>query len=872
MGPLLALLWLGAAAGERPLSAVVLEVPDADRARLSRYVAIEPGAPFDPEVVRGAVERLYATGEFADVVVERREGADGPELHFRPVAAPRLARVRVVGDRVISEGTIRRTGRLLAGEPLWRDRLDDVAQSVAVALVARGYLEARVTAETRPAGALSDAVYTIASGPRVRVNRLTVEGVSAADTVALRLLARPGLGAAFERQAAQRAAEKMRRTLVDRGLWRARVEVHESYDPLRAGMALAFVVSPGPSMRLEFEGDRPSAGLRGKIEALLRTGGVGADALDEGVERLEDEFHRRGFRNVSVVFRTEPTTGGERVVYEVTAGALATIASAGPAGLPDGVVFVPAVLPGTPLEERRIEQETARLKTLLEEAGYPEAQAEAELREGGGAVPVVWRALPGPRVVVAAFKLSTPSPAVRSDQSRELRTRVGQPYRVRDLALDRNALLATWRNAGHPQVTVEPEVTFSEDKSEASITFHVEPGPRVDVDRIIVAGLTRTRETVVRRELLVKEGEPLGLANLLDSQRRLGALGLFQRLSVTELPGAAAGTRSLVVAAEEGPPTTFAYGLGYAEEDLLRGSFEVTRRNLGGMDRTLSAFFRASFRTTRVFLSYREPYLFGRRHELFFTAFREEEARPGFDFTRGGGLLQTGFVLSPRTSLIVRYSYEKTNTFDVTVPEAEVDREFQDATFSGPSASILDDTRDDALDPRRGHFVGADLRVSSAALGGDSFVKASVQASTYKRATSRALLALSARVGLSRAFGFGQPTRLPLPERFFAGGDFSLRGFPVDGVDEAGGNGLVLGSAEMRFDLNRTFALAAFTDAGNVYPLVGDIDLGDLRASAGLGVRYKTAFGPLRVDWAFKLDRRPGESASRLHVAVGHAF
>ncbi len=198
--------------------------------------------------------------------------------------------------------------------------------------------------------------------------------------------------------------------------------------------------------------------------------------------------------------------------------------------------------------------------------------------------------------------------------------------------------------------------------------------------------------------------------------------------------------------------------------------------------------------------------------------------------------------------------------------------EFQDATFSGPSVSLIDDTRDDAIDPHRGHFLGADVRYSLKALGGDSFIKASLQGSTYRRATSRALVAVSGRIGLSRTFGFEDPTRLPLPERFFAGGDYSLRGFPTDGVDEAGGNGLLLGSVELRFDLTHSFALAAFTDAGNVYPFVSDMDLGDIRSSAGIGLRYKTAFGPLRVDWGFKLDRRPDESASHLHIAVGYAF
>src|SRR5262249_55589049 len=121
-------------------------------------------------------------------------------------------------------------------------------------------------------------------------------------------------------------------------------------------------------------------------------------------------------------------------------------------------------------------------------------------------------------------------------------------------------------------------------------------------------------------------------------------------------------------------------------------------------------------------------------------------------------------------------------------------------------------------------------------------------------------------------FGASEPARLPLPDRFFAGGDYSLRGFKIDSVEPEGGNALLLGSTELRVDANRRLSVAAFSDIGNVYPVVADIDLGNLRYTAGVGLRYRTAVGPLRVDWGFKLDRRPGESLSRVHVTVGHAF
>ena len=134
------------------------------------------------------------------------------------------------------------------------------------------------------------------------------------------------------------------------------------------------------------------------------------------------------------------------------------------------------------------------------------------------------------------------------------------------------------------------------------------------------------------------------------------------------------------------------------------------------------------------------------------------------------------------------------------------------------------------------------------------------------------MVALSARVGLARTFGLEESIYLSEADRFYAGGPYSLRGFETDTVDPRGGNGLVLAGAELRQDVSRTFQLAAFTEAGNVYPLVSEMDLGNLRYTAGFGLRYRTAFGPLRVDWGFKLNRRPGESPSEVHLTVGHAF
>jgi len=180
-------------------------------------------------------------------------------------------------------------------------------------------------------------------------------------------------------------------------------------------------------------------------------------------------------------------------------------------------------------------------------------------------------------------------------------------------------------------------------------------------------------------------------------------------------------------------------------------------------------------------------------------------------------------------------------------------------------------------------FASADVEWSSRALGGDSYVKGYLQAANYRMISPRLLVAVSARLGLGWTLGPSEPAELPLPDRFFAGGDYSLRGFAQDmagplaasstgALVPIGGNALLLGGVELRFDAWAHFQLAAFSDVGNVYAVVPEMSLDDLRYTAGIGLRYRSALGPLRIDYGFKLNRRSGESPGHLHVTVGYAF
>ncbi len=879
---LLPALLLGLAVGaEPPVRSVRVEAENP--ARYAEYVTIRAGVPLDPVAVRRTVDLFYATGEFEDVLVEADGGADGLDVVIRPRPAPLFSRVVVRGDRVKSPSDLRKIAHLRPGEPLWPARLERAGRDVALALSADGYLEAVVSAEVARTASGADAVFTVRAGPRAHVRTSRVVAEDGPPPLPLESHASPGVGDVYRRARAEKAAETMRRRLVAAGRWKARVELAVPYDPRTAAVDLAFRVTSGPFTEVEVRGADTPHGLRSGIEALLRDGALRADAIEEAGERLETFFRHRGHREVTTRHFYQKKPYGEALVFEVRPGPASLVASVRVLGAEDLVAALKTQV-GLPLEDRLLEEDARTLRRLREERGHLEPQVETDAPEGGGDIPVVFRVRPGPLTLVAEVTVDGPPLPASPAPRREMRLRPGQPYRIRDLAADRTALLDAWRNAGYFAVTVTPEVTFDEDRSEARLHLRVEPGARTDVGEIVVAGLRRTKDEVVRRELLVKEGQPLGQRELRESQRRLATLGIFDRTDLGQLDPESTGPRDLVVSVHEAPVVTLAYGLGYGERDKVRASVEATRRNLFGKDRALTAFVRGSFQGSRFLLSYREPWLLGRRTNLFVTGFWEEENRVTFAYNRFGGVVQVARPLEKHhLNLIGRWGHTDTHVFDITVPIEEIDRQFRTYTLSGPSASLVYETRDDPLEPRQGSFLGSDLSLSLPVLGAARFFKAYFQAATYEPLNARTVLALAGRLGLARTYGVGEPVGLPLPERFFLGGAYGLRGYAEDSVGPrarsddgtlvaTGGNALVYAGAEMRFDVGRSFALAAFTEVGGIYLFIGDFDLGQLRYTAGVGLRYKTAFGPLRLDWGYKLNRPLGEPGYKFHFTIGNAF
>jgi outer membrane protein assembly complex protein YaeT len=585
---------------------------------------------------------------------------------------------------------------------------------------------------------------------------------------------------------------------------------------------------------------------------------------------------------------------------------------------------------------------SSAIRGIYLQRGFAQVKVDSAVNELSPSAPEEGRVKPaiviteGPVLRIGEVAFSGNKAITNVDLVRRLSIAAGRAYYEPQVIQDRENILTEYLNRGFAaaSVSVAPAIV---DASRVDVTFKISEGPQSIVDHVLIVGNVRTDPRVIEREIQLRPGQPLGLEALFETRRRLGALGLFRRIRITEIQHGQTDRRDILITVEEAPSTTVGYGGGLelseilisgvggtAEEQLElapRGFFEIGRRNIAGKNRSVNLYTRLSLRSDRdqdtgdpntfgfaeyrVVGTYREPRTFGWNADVTLTAAVEQGARSAFNFSRKGVNAEIQRRLSPDVRTSARYTFSTTRTFDEELTEEEqatIDRIFPQVRVSAFSGSVVRDTRDDALDPSRGFFLSAEGSLAARALGGQvGFIKSYLQAHAYRRLPVGQRIVAAGRIAVGLADGFPRPVTvtapdgtvteetiedLPASERFFAGGDTTMRGFALDSVGTPetitatgfpkGGNGLLLLNAELRVPVWKDLGAAFFVDTGNVYERVTQIDLGELRAAVGFGLRYRSPIGPLRFDVGFKVDRR--EIAGQLeprrayHVSFGQAF
>jgi len=453
----------------------------------------------------------------------------------------------------------------------------------------------------------------------------------------------------------------------------------------------------------------------------------------------------------------------------------------------------------------------------------------------------------------------------------------GGPFDPGAVRRDANRLRALFANAGYPRAIVTSDVKH--DERGVTVAYDILPGDLQRVSKVLVAGNDATRNDVIERELAFGPGAPFSFANLLETQSRLYATGLFSQVDVAPaLSDDLAVSQPLVVRVQEAPPLFITYGAGFDTEEKLRGTFTIGHNNIGGRNQELSFSTRASLREQRFRVLFREPYFLGGRTEGTATTFYTNEQEASFKVQRYGVSFQLLLQHSDRVASLPRLVFRDTSTYDVEIDPELIRPEDQSTRVGAVTYSLIVDTRPNPIDPTNGFFSTTDVEVATRLLGSNTdFVTLLGRWFGYRSLTDRLTLALGARAGIK--IPYADSDSIPLPERFFAGGSTTLRGFRLDGagpVDDngnpLGGRVLLITNIELRARLWGQLGGVVFADIGNVFALTRTVTWREVRETLGVGIRYSTPVGPIRFDFARLMDRREGEDRYQIFFSIGHTF
>ena len=455
------------------------------------------------------------------------------------------------------------------------------------------------------------------------------------------------------------------------------------------------------------------------------------------------------------------------------------------------------------------------------------------------------------------------------------RLNTGEIYSREAVRQDILTLTEAYTDRGYAFADVSPTVSVDQQNRLVNLSFTARPGSRVYIGRIDILGNERTRDWVIRRELRIDEGELYSGRKLRRSRQRLDNLQFFEEVKIDTKRRTEEGLMDLEVDVTERSTGQFTAGLGFSSIETVVLSASVSQNNLFGRGQSATASVRLGGLSQDFRLGFQEPWLFGRPIIAGVSIFRQSSDFFTFDTLRTGFSLTLGRALGEFTSATVSYRYEIIEIDDLDPSASELLEEQEGtSTTSSITPRIIRDSRNNRFDPSQGSVNS--FAIEFAGLGGSNqFVKITGSSTWYFPLPARLTGFVRTSLGIGQGYA---GDNLPAAERFFLGGVTTVRGFNFReiGPDDDEGNPLG-GTAYVQFNievgrsLGRFLRLVTFYDAGNVYESSSQIDLGELRQSAGFGIRLLTPVGPVRLDWGFKLDRRDGESIGELGFLLGRS-
>jgi len=676
------------------------------------------------------------------------------------------------------------------------------------------------------------------------------------------------------------------------------------------GAMITFIVKEKPLIaKIEFEGNKAIRDAH--LHKLMKTKeGVllNHTQLNDDLAELRKFYEQKGFPGASVTYETRLDEETNQTILTISVNEKARVrikdvaikgntAFAGKHLLKMIRTRKDTLFTSGFLKEDVFDEDLRRIKDLYHNSGYLDAEVshQREYSDDGKFLYIVITVDEGRKYLVGAISIKGNIVFPEKELRNRLSMIADTPFSHQGLRYDIFAVQQFYYHKGYMFANVDADTIFNENTGRVDVLYKVKEREITYIDKVKIRGNTKTKDIVIRRELRVYPGEQFDGDKIRRSKERLYNLGYFEEVNFDTEPSQEPDRQNLMVEVKEAKTGEFSFGGGYSSVDALIGFAEILQKNFDwanppsftGDGQKLRI--RAQFGSVRqdYELGWVEPWIFD--YPLLFgfdiyqrTHRRKGRAGYGYEEVREGFDTKLGKEFTEYTRGDLVYKLEEVDISDVPGDSSSDLRDEEGKNVLSTLEFILThDKRDNTFNPTKGYLLRGSVENGGGFLGADKdFFKYTGMGNMYFTHFGKLLLELRVMAGFVNEYD--TTDKVPIYERFYAGGANSIRGYrerrigPKDSAtdDPLGGESVLVAGAEYTFPLVKDAVKGAvFYDVGNVWEKASDFASGDYKSSTGVGVRVKTPIGPVKLDWGYPLDEIPGEDKKgRFHFSITRGF
>lgn len=864
---------------------------------MKKLIPIKEGEPFSLNRVSSSIKQIYKTGLFSEIQVVKEGDLD---VRLTYLLTRKLFARRIVfqAEEKLPRHKLRVSiSSLREGTFFTEEKLEKAAEELKEALIQEGYFQPEIETFTKkdPKSSSFDVFFRIISFKKFVITEISFSGDVILPEDELRIVMKSKEGKRLIPSMLAEDITKLKDVYSANEYQRAEIEVGKvRFDEREGSVSLSLIVIPNERIEIVVEGAKiPLEILRPIWETrIFEDWGV-----KEGEAKILGHMRKKGYLFASVTSSIEREDNRMRVIHTVTLNEKNKILKISYNGLnyfaPSQLEVELGVGERTPLlkwiDAERLLKLPEEIEFLYELNGFPDAHVDTNFVRKRNGVEVLFFIQEGNQQKIQRISFE----GIQSFDSRVLFEQIGSseggPFVPLNLQKDMEKLESHYLNQGFRGTEITARVDEAGDDL-FSVTFRINEGNKVKIEKIIITGNDATGRKAILRELRIKEGDYARSDGIRESKRRLERLGIFTSVQIEEI-SLSPERENVVINVREGKRNYASLGLGletatkpeaFGIWDVswrLRGTAEFIRSNVFGSAGQASLVGQYSLADKRAVLSWEQPYFFGLPVVTSWNTWVEQIYRESYTSDGKGMSMTTIKRVSENVMFLASLKWAETTLIDLQVEPNEVDRQFSPYSVTSLTGSFIWDRRNDPINPHRGSFLSLALEKAFPLLEDESnYVKTFIRNQHYVPILSEVIFNMTFRLG----FGGGK-MNIPIHERFFAGGSNSFRGErfdelgPVDEVSgkPVGGEALLLLNFEVTFpifstlrDLRGTF----FYDVGNVFERIEDIALVSMQNAVGFGIRYRTPLGPIRLELGWNLNDPREERKPLVFFTIGNLF